>query len=98
MSPELLSIFAVGAAVAGIVIRQTSRLDNRITEVERNLGRRVSELEKRSAKVERDLAFLTGLLSGHRMLSDHTETPVASSGGSCDSRIASLVPGQTAPT
>ena len=73
MSPELIAVFAVGGALAGLITRQGTRLDERIDRLEDNLGRRVSA-------VERDLAFLKGMLVRHDALPGGGVVPDASAG------------------
>ena len=73
MSPELIAVFAVGAALAGLITRQGSRLDKRIERLEDNLGRRVSAME-------RDLSFLKGMLVRHDALPGSVVVPDASAG------------------
>ena len=55
LTPNLVAILAVGAALAGLILRQGSRLDARIDRVERGQA----ELRERMAKLE-------GLLEGLR--------------------------------
>ena len=55
LTPDLVAILAVGAALAGLILRQGSRLDARIDRVERGQA----ELRERMAKLE-------GLLEGLR--------------------------------
>ena len=54
----MIAVFAVGAALAGLIMRQGSRLDKRINGLRDDLG----QLGRRVNGVERDLAFLKGLL------------------------------------
>ena len=55
LTPNLVAILAVGVALAGLILRQGSRLDARIDRVERGQA----ELRERMAKLE-------GLLEGLR--------------------------------
>ncbi|MCE2483087.1 MAG: hypothetical protein J4F33_09440 [Alphaproteobacteria bacterium] len=66
MSPELIAILAVGAALAGVVLTG-------LRGVRADLGRRIDKLEERVAAVERGqaelrerMAKLEGLLEGLR--------------------------------
>ena len=73
MSPELIGILAVGAALCGVVVAGQRRLDNRISELENRLEKQISALESRVEAVEHGLADLRermarleGLLDGLR--------------------------------
>ncbi len=47
MSPEMIAIFAVGIALAGLMLRGQHGLDKRISEVSNSLEKRMDGFEKR---------------------------------------------------
>ena len=62
LTPNLVAILAVGAALAGLILRQGSRLDARISR----LGERIDRVERGQAELRERMAKLEGLLEGLR--------------------------------
>ena len=73
MSPELISILAVGVALAAVVFTAMQRTDRRIDALETRIDKRIDALEgrfdaleTRIASLEKGQARLEGLLDGLR--------------------------------
>ena len=68
MTPEMLTVCAVGVALAGLILTNHRSLIQRFERLEDRLAR----LEDRLAVVEREQAHLAGLLEGLReVISGH---------------------------
>ena len=65
MSPELIGIFAVGAALAGLNWQMVRSLDARLSSKMDALSRGQQDLRERVARVE---VWLQVLLGGHRSI------------------------------
>ncbi len=73
MSPELISILAVGVAIVAVVFTAMQRTDRRIEALEARMDKRIDALEDRLegletriASLETGQARLEGLLDGLR--------------------------------
>ena len=56
VSPEMIAILAVGAALAGVILSGQARTDSRFVALEARMGsleQRMSALEQRQARIER---------------------------------------------
>ena len=65
MSPELIGIFAVGAALAGLNWQMVRSLDARLSSKMDALSRGQQDLRERVARIE---VWLEVLLGGHRSI------------------------------
>ena len=65
MSPELIAIFAVGAALAGLNWQMVRSLDVRLSAKMDALARDQQDLRERVARIE---VWLEVLLGGHRSI------------------------------
>ena len=65
MSPELIGIFAVGAALAGLIWQMVRSLDVRLSGKMDALARDQQDLRERVARIE---VWLEVLLGGHRSI------------------------------
>lgn len=64
MTPELIGILTVGAALAALFLTTTSRLERRIGSRIDALENRLGALENRLGALEQRMARLEGLLEG----------------------------------
>lgn len=69
MSPELIGILGVGAALAALLVG-----------LHRGTDKRIDRLDDRLGNVERRLEWLVGLLQGKGVIGDPAESPSTSSG------------------
>ena len=65
-TPEFIAILAVGVALAGLILRQGTRLDGRIDRMNERVGERLGRLEQGQADLRERMAKLEGLLEGLR--------------------------------
>lgn len=65
MSPELIGIFAVGGALAGLIWQMVRSLDTRLSGKMDALSRDQQDLRERAARIE---VWLEVLLGGHRSI------------------------------
>ena len=66
LTPELIAILAVGVALAGLILRQGTRLDGRIDRMNERVEERLGRLEQGQADLRERMAKLEGLLEGLR--------------------------------
>ena len=73
MSPELIAIFAVGVAIAGLVLsgqlslrQEIRQLGSRMERVEASLTKRMERVEAGQTELRERMAHLEGLLEGLR--------------------------------
>ena len=66
MSPELIGILAVGAALAGVIVAGQRRLESRLESRISALEARVEAVEHGLADLRERMARLEGLLDGLR--------------------------------
>lgn len=62
MSPEMLTIIGVGAALAAIILTGHNRINKRIDRLENRMG----SLEQRVGALEQRVARIDGLMEGIR--------------------------------
>lgn len=65
-TPEFIAILAVGVALAGLILRQGTRLDGRIDRMNERVEERLGRLEQGQADLRERMAKLEGLLEGLR--------------------------------
>ncbi len=65
-TPEFIAILAVGVALAGLILRQGTRLDGRIDRMNERVEERLGRLEQGQADLRERMANLEGLLEGLR--------------------------------
>ena len=76
LTPDLIALLAVGVALAGLTLRQGSRLDARIDQLDGRIDRlgehidrldgRIDRIEQGQAELRERMAKLEGLLEGLR--------------------------------
>ena len=64
MSPELIGILRVGAALAGLVLTLQSRTDKRLDALRADMRAELRRLAERVGTLERGQARIEGLLEG----------------------------------
>ena len=61
-SPELIGIFAIGATLAALVLRQGARLDRRIDLLTEHMNERFQRVDERFQRVEERFQGIDGQL------------------------------------
>ena len=65
-TPEFIATLAVSVALAGLILRQGTRLDGRIDRMNERVEERLGRLEQGQADLRERMAKLEGLLEGLR--------------------------------
>ena len=69
LSPDLVAVLAVGVALAGLILRQGSRIDASIDRLDKRIdgtNERIDRIERGQAELRERMAKLEGLLEGLR--------------------------------